>query len=47
MIAQPKGASKVYDTPAGRFTALNATTIDIRAAEWLLIIGQCTAQKVY
>lgn len=45
MIAQLRGASKVYETPAGRFTALDRTTIDINEAELLLIIGPSGSGK--
>ncbi|TAE20834.1 MAG: ABC transporter ATP-binding protein [Cytophagales bacterium] len=45
MIAQLRGASKVYETPAGRFTALERTTIDINEAELLLIVGPSGSGK--
>jgi putative ABC transport system ATP-binding protein len=45
MIAQLREASKVYEGPAGKFTALDKTTIDINEAELLLIIGPSGSGK--
>ena len=45
MIAQLQHASKLYDTPAGKFTALDSTTLDINEAELLLIIGPSGSGK--
>jgi putative ABC transport system ATP-binding protein len=45
MIAQLREASKVYDTPAGKSTALNKTTLTINEAELLLIIGPSGSGK--
>lgn len=45
MIAELRGASKVYVSPAGKFTALDATTLAIHEAELLLIIGPSGSGK--
>ena len=45
MIAELKEASKIYDTPAGKSTALNKTTLVINEAELLLIIGPSGSGK--
>jgi putative ABC transport system ATP-binding protein len=45
MIAQLQEANKLYETPAGKFTALDKTTLDIHEAELLLIIGPSGSGK--
>ncbi|AQG81736.1 ABC transporter ATP-binding protein [Spirosoma montaniterrae] len=45
MIAQLNQASKVYQTPAGTFTALDKTTLTVNEAELLLIIGPSGSGK--
>lgn len=45
MIAELRQASKVYDTPAGRFTALQPTSLSVHPAELLLIIGPSGSGK--
>jgi putative ABC transport system ATP-binding protein len=45
MIAELKGANKVYQTPAGSFTALDKTTLVVNEAELLLIIGPSGSGK--
>lgn len=45
MIAELRGANKIYETPAGKFTALDKTTLEINEAELLLIIGPSGSGK--
>ncbi|RYC70104.1 ABC transporter ATP-binding protein [Spirosoma sordidisoli] len=45
MIAELKEANKIYETPAGVFTALDKTTLVINEAELLLIIGPSGSGK--
>lgn len=45
MIAELRGANKIYATPAGPFTALDKTTLVVNEAELLLIIGPSGSGK--
>ena len=45
MIAELRGVNKVYDSPAGKFTALTKTTLVVNEAELLLIIGPSGSGK--
>jgi putative ABC transport system ATP-binding protein len=45
MIAKLTNASKIYNTPAGKVTALDKTTLEINEGELLLIIGPSGSGK--
>lgn len=45
MIASLKGASKVYDSPVGKFTALDKCDVELNEGELLLIIGPSGSGK--
>lgn len=45
MIAELSGANKIYKTPAGNFTALQKTDIQLNEGELLLIIGPSGSGK--
>jgi putative ABC transport system ATP-binding protein len=45
MIARLMNANKIYDTPAGKITALDKTTLDLNDGELLLIIGPSGSGK--
>lgn len=45
MVAQLINGNKIYDTPAGKFTALEKSSIEINEKELLLIIGPSGSGK--
>ncbi len=45
MIAQLTNANKIYDTPAGKITALDKTSLTLNEGELLLIIGPSGSGK--
>lgn len=45
MIARLTGANKIYDSPAGKVTALDKVTVDLNPNELLLIIGPSGSGK--
>jgi putative ABC transport system ATP-binding protein len=45
MIAQVIQANKIYETPAGKFTALDKSSVELNEGELLLIIGPSGSGK--
>lgn len=45
MIARVSQANKIYDTPAGKFTALHKSDVTLKEGELLLIIGPSGSGK--
>ena len=45
IIAKPTNANKIYDTPAGKFPALEKSTAELNEGELLLIIGSSSSGK--
>lgn len=45
MIAKLTNANKIYDSPAGKFTALDSSNVELREGELLLILGPSGSGK--